>query len=285
MKKFRHLLVALDHSQMDQHLIQYASFFASHVKSKRIYFTHNIKKHESDEIFDQLINSDDLLEQTKKEISEKVETHYTGKAAYEIIVSNDPFTESLVSYTVSRFKVGLAILGKKNHIDGSGTLTGKLLRSLKCSVLLVPHNPKKQLDKILTGTDFSIIAQRATRVAFKLQKQNAQVNFAYVFNIPKHYLSFLTEEKIIQKTEKYADKQLEKFIKSAKVNAGHSTFHKINQKENNIAVCLQKLADENRYDLLIIGDKGQNWLSSFLIGSVAEKLYSINVETPTLVVK
>ncbi|APD06000.1 hypothetical protein UJ101_00453 [Flavobacteriaceae bacterium UJ101] len=285
MKKFKHLLVALDHSKMDEDLIQYTSFFANHVKAKRIYFIHNIKKYDSDEILDRLVDFKTIQEQIQKEILEKIQTHYTGKTDYELIISNDPFTESLISYTVSRFKIDLTIIGKKNDLDRSATLTGKLLRSLKCSMLVVPQNPSNQFDNILVGTDFSVIAQRAARIAFKLQKKGTQVNFAHVYTTPNHYLPFLKEEKIIKMTEQYADQQLEEFITNAQLNAAHSSFHKINRKDDNISICLQKLADENHYDLLVIGDKGQNWLSSFFIGSVAEKLYNIPIYTPTLVVK
>ncbi|MFV0238017.1 MAG: universal stress protein [Flavobacteriales bacterium] len=285
MKKFKHLLVALDRSQMDESLIQYASFFSNHVKAKKIYFVHNVKKHNTDEILDHLVDFDNIQDQIQKEISQKIQTHYTGKANYELIISNDPFTESLISYTVSRFKIDLTILGKKNDADSSATLTGKLLRSLKCSILLAPQNSNELFNKILVGTDFSIIAKRAARIASKLRKKDTKVDFAHVYSTPKHYLPFLEEEKIIKMTKEHAEKQLEKFILDSKIDTTNSSFHKINKKENHISVCLQKLADENHYNLLIIGDKGQNWLSSFLIGSVAEKLYNISIKTPTLVVK
>ncbi|MFV0530818.1 MAG: universal stress protein [Flavobacteriales bacterium] len=285
MKKFKHLLVALDHSQMDDVLIRYTSFFASYTKMKKVYFVHNIKKHDSDEIFDSIIPPDTLLGDTKKEILEKIQTNYTGKTDYEVIVSNEVSTDNFISYNVLRYKIDLTILGKKNHTDGSGTLTGKLLRSLKCSILLIPNHSKEQFNKILVGTDFSAIALRATRIAFKLKTQTSEVDFAHIYSIPKHYLPFLNEEKIIQMTEQHANQQLEKFIKKTKIDASYTSFYKINRKENNIAVCLQKFADENHYDLLIIGDKGQNRLSSFLIGSVVEQLYNINFKTPVLVVK
>lgn len=285
MKKFKHLLVALDHSSMDEDLIQYASFFTNHVKAKKIYFIHNIKKYDADEILKDYINFTSIQEEVQKEILEKIQTHYTGKTDYELIISNDSITENLISYTVSRFKIDLTILGKKNGVDSSATLTGKLLRSLKCSILLVPKNSSNTFNKILIGTDFSVIAQRATRIAFKLKKKDVIIDFAHIYDIPKQYLPFLNEEKIIKMTEEHADQQLDKFISKTKINAAHSSFHKINRKENNISTCLQQLADEKGYNLLIIGDKGQNWLSSFFIGSVAEKLYNIPVYTPTLVVK
>ncbi len=284
MKKFKHLLVALDESSLDEKLIQYTSFFSNHVKARKIYFVHNIKKYESDEVLDRLVDPKIIHNQIQKQLLEKIQTHYTGKSDYELIISDDPFTESLISYTASRFKIDLTILGKKNHLNSSGTLTGKLLQSLKCSVLLVPFNAKEQFNRILIGTDFSEISKRAARIAFKLAKKNNQKDFIHIYNTPNRYLSFLKEEKIREMIEQYTDQKLEDFIKSTKINAAHSSFLKINREKENVGTCLQKVTDEKEYDLLVIGHKGQNWFSSFLIGSVAEKLYSINMKTPLLII-
>lgn len=285
MKKFKHLLVALDLSSVDEKLIQYTSFFAQYVKAKKIYFVHNIKRYDSDELLDQLVKPKAIQEQIQKQLIQNIKTNYTSKINYELIISDDPFTESFISYIASRFKIDLTILGKKNRTHSSGTLTGKVLRSLKSSVLLVPNDSEQSLKKILIGIDFSDISKQATRIAFKLSKKSSQIDFVYIYQVSSQYLSFIKEDKIITMTEQYADQKLEDFIKKANVNAAHSSFIKINRKESNISDCLQKVADKNNYDILIIGNKGQNWVSSFLIGSVAEKMYYTNTNTPVLIIK
>jgi hypothetical protein len=44
----------------------------------------------------------------------------------------DPYSEALINYIVNKYEVQLALIGNKNKIKGTGAVSGKLLRLLKC---------------------------------------------------------------------------------------------------------------------------------------------------------
>jgi hypothetical protein len=62
-------LVALDLSDIDNTLIEYASYIADTLKAKKVYFVHNIKKYEISELFEEQlkdINLDEIIGDVKR---------------------------------------------------------------------------------------------------------------------------------------------------------------------------------------------------------------------------
>jgi hypothetical protein len=47
-------------------------------------------------------------------------------------------SEALINYIVN--EVQLALIGNKNKIKGTGAVSGKLLRLLKCNILSIPKS-------------------------------------------------------------------------------------------------------------------------------------------------
>jgi hypothetical protein len=48
----------------------------------------------------------------------------------------------LINYIVNKYEVQLALIGNKNKIKGTGAVSGKLLRLLKCNILSIPKSAK-----------------------------------------------------------------------------------------------------------------------------------------------
>jgi hypothetical protein len=59
MYNINNILVALDLSDIDDTLINYASFIAETLKVDKVYFVHNIKKYEISELFEEQFDHED----------------------------------------------------------------------------------------------------------------------------------------------------------------------------------------------------------------------------------
>lgn len=285
MSAVKKILVGLDLSDIDLQLIKYTSFFAELIGVEKVYFVHNIKRYEISEMLEKEMKDIDLEQIITDEINETVSDHFTAKVDWEVLISDDPYTESLMSYVVNKYNIDLLVLGNKNDKSGSGVLGFKLLRTIKCQFLWVPHHFEIQLNKIWVGTDFSNVSKKSFSFTQLIQNQNnAQVEAVHVYSLPVHFSPYLNNSKIQPKVDEYVNKKFDNFLK--KISPNHDiTPIKILGREANIAIKLKKEAYKNDVDLLVVSDKGANTFSNLTLGSVTEDLFNRDLKIPLLVVK
>lgn len=285
MSAIQKVLVGLDLSDIDLQLIKYTSFFAELIGVEKVYFVHNIKRYEISEMLEKEMKDIDLEQIITDEINETVSGHFTAKVDWEVLISDDPYTESLMSYVVNKYNIDLLILGNKNDKSGSGVLGFKLLRTIKCQFLWVPNQFDIQLNKIWVGIDFSNVSKKSFSFTKLIQsRNNAQVEAVHVYSLPVHFSPYLNNSKIQPKVDEYVDKKFDNFLK--KINPNHDiTPVKILGREANIAIKLKKEAYKNDVDLLVVSDKGANTFSNLTLGSVTEDLFNKDLKIPLLVVK
>jgi len=60
MERVKNILVALDLSALDNHLIDYSSYLAEKLDVGNVYFIHNIKKYEFSELFEEQVDQVNL---------------------------------------------------------------------------------------------------------------------------------------------------------------------------------------------------------------------------------
>lgn len=279
------ILVGLDLSSIDIKLIQYSAYFAEIMEVKKVYFVHNIKKYEISEMLEKEIEDVDLEKVISEEIQEIVEQNFSSEIDWEVLISDDPYTESLMSYVVNKYDIDLLVLGNKNNDEGSGILGFKLLRILKCQFLWIPENTKIQIDKIWIGTDFSNASKKCFSFSKVLQnKKNIEAEAVHVYSLPIHFSPYLNDSKIEPKVEKYVDKKFDQFFNKLNYK-GAIKYRKISGREANIASKIKKEAYKNDVDLLMVADKGSNTFSTLTLGSVTEDLFNRELKIPLLVVK
>ncbi|WP_127844187.1 universal stress protein [Psychroflexus aestuariivivens] len=279
------ILVGLDLSSIDVKLIQYTAYFAEIMDVEKVYFVHNIKKYEISEMLEKEIEDVDLEQVISEEIQEIVEENFKKEIEWEVLISDDPYTESLMSYIVNKYEIDLLVLGNKNNDEGSGILAFKLIRTLKCQFLWIPENVKYKLDKIWIGTDFSNASKKCFSFSSLLQsKKNIEVEAVHVYSLPVHFSPYINDSKIEPKVEKYIDKKFDQFFDKLNYK-GALKYHKISGREANVASKIKKEAYKNDVDLLIVADKGSNTFSTLTLGSVTEDLFNRELKIPLLVVK
>ncbi|MFQ3174836.1 MAG: nucleotide-binding universal stress UspA family protein [Flavobacterium sp.] len=285
MTEIKNIMVALDLSDIDNTLIEYASFLAETLKVKKVYFVHNIKKYEISELFEEQLKDLNLDEIIGDDLNEKVQEKFTSSAEWEVLISEDPYSESLINYIVNKYEIQLALLGNKNKSKGTGTVSGKLLRLLKCNILSIPKNAKPVITNIWAGTDFSSASKKVFEVAENLQKAtDAKVRAVHVYNVPVQFSPYIAKEHLDTKIESHLNEKYDKFVKKIGYT-GELTTEIIPGRDVGVAEKLRIKAVTSKVDLIIVGDKGRNTFSSLLVGSVTEELFNQDLDVPLWIVK
>jgi nucleotide-binding universal stress UspA family protein len=285
MTEIKNILVALDLSDIDNTLIEYASFIAESLKVDKVYFVHNIKKYEISELFEEQLKDLNLDEIIGDELNEKITEKFTSSVAWEVLISEDPYSESLINYIVDKYVIQLALIGSKNKSRGTGVVSGKLLRLLKCNILSIPKDTLPVITSIWAGTDFSNASKKVFKVAENLQKTTtAKVKAMHIYNVPVQFSPYIPKEHLDSKIESHLKEKYEKFIKKIAFD-GELTSEIILGRDIGIAEKLISKAEASGVDLIIVGDKGRNTFSSLLIGSVTEELFNQDMEVPLWIAK
>lgn len=280
MKNIKNILVALDLTDMDDSLIDYASFIAKILDVEKVFFVHNIKKYEISALFEEQLKDFNLDEAIGDELNEKVEQKFTANAEWEVLISEDPYTESLIKYVVNKYDIQLALLGNKNKIKGTGVVSGKLLRLLRCDILSVPLHPTTRLNSIWAGIDFSHASQKVFVITEKLQKATgANLTAVHIFNVPIQFSPYIPKETVAPKIEKHTQEKSEKFFAKLKYPEQIETLI-IPGRDASAAQKLATSAQNAGADLLIVTDKGANTFSSLLVGSVTDELFKEELQIP-----
>jgi len=285
MFNIKNLLVALDLSDIDDTLINYASYIAEILKVEKVYFVHNIKKYEISQLFEDQLKDLNLDEIIGDELNEKVEEKFKAPVAWEVLISEDPYSESLINYIANKYDIQLALIGNKNKTGGTGVVSGKLLRMLKCNILSIPKNAKPEITNIWAGADFS----QASKKVFELTNYltsitNAQAKAVHVYNVPVQFSPYVPKENL--------DLKIEKHLKERYIKFTNKLHHKceleleiIPGRDTGVAEKLRTRAKNSKVDLIIVGDKGGNTFSSLLVGSITEELFNQDLDAPLWITK
>lgn len=285
MKPIKKILVGLDLTNIDQQLIEYSSFFAETVDVDKVYFVHNIKRYEISEMLEKELEDIDLEELITEELKERIDENFNSKVEWEVLISDDPYTESLISYIVNKYSIDLLVMGNKNNEEGSGLLAFKLLRTTRCQFLWVPENTSMEMKKIWIGTDFSNSSKKCFSYAdFLKSKNDFELEAVHVYSLPVHFSPYVNDSKINPKMEEYIDKRFDNFLRKVDYS-GEVKKYKILGREANVASRLKKEAYKNDVNLLMVADKGSNTISNLTLGSITEDLFNRELKIPLLIIK
>ena len=284
MKNVDKILVALDLTSIDTDLIKYASFISETLKPAKVYFVHNIKKYEISELFKDQLKDIDLDKLISEELDEKISANFKAKAETEVLISEDPYTESLINYIAHKYMIDLVIVGNKNKKKGTGVISDKLMRLLKCDILSVPANPELNLSRVWVGTDFSKDSRKTFQLTDILQQQaGAKITAVHIFNVPIQFTPYLDKEEMIPKIEKHTNEKFQKFL--SKLGSKPDETRIIRGREASVSEKLISEARKSKAELLVVADKGGNVFSSLLVGSVTDELFNSEMDLPLWIVK
>ncbi|SFW66473.1 Nucleotide-binding universal stress protein, UspA family [Sinomicrobium oceani] len=278
--EIKNILVALDLSEIDDTLIAYASFLSDVLQADKVYFVHNIKKYEISELFEDKLGDVNIEESIGEELNEKVSVAFTGKAEWEVLISNDSYTESLIAYIVNKYAIHLTLVGSKNRVKGTGVVSGKLLRMLRCHILSIPRATPPRIEYIRVGTDFSSASRRSFTMAQVVGKAAlAAVKAVHIYNVPLQFAPYLPKETLVPVVEKHTAEKGRKFMKKIP-GAEDIPLEIIPGRSSSISETLIEYGKKQKTDLFFVSDKGGNTFSSLLVGSVTEELFNEDLHFP-----
>jgi len=140
--------------------------------------------------------------------------------------------------------------------------------------------------KILVGYDGSDASKRAVMRAVSLARSlGAKITIATVLPPPVVFLGeLMVPESIDMKSlEEPAKRELEKLVTEVKETSGVEADYAILMGDP--AEELVSYAEENDYDLIVVGRRGRGGLERLILGSVSSKVVSISKNVDVLVVE
>ncbi len=282
-------LVALDLTEMDDHVIQYVSVISKILHLNRIYFLHVAKDLELPEELLKKYPSlmaplDESLElEMRQQVNKYMED--TVDVSLEFVVKEGAPIEKILKFAKVK-EVDLIFMGRKRSLKGSGLVSSHIARTCPSSLLLVPEQFNSQVKQILVPVDFSNHAYLALKQAEELTKEKGrQVRLVHLFTVSSGYSkigkSYEEFEEII---EGHAQNDCQKFLNKYQFAKDLECAY-INSRDGSKAELIHNHAVSCKADMIVIGSKGRTLASAILIGSLAERLVFYESDIPVLVVK
>lgn len=291
MYRYKRLMVGLDFTAMDQVMIQYVADLARVIKPEKIYFVNAQPELEhGDDLYKDYPELEGPIdEQLEERLKEEVLKYFKGADQFDIdykILEGQPF-EELLQWTKIK-EIDLLLVGRKKDLKGSGILPERLARKVMSSILFVPQKAQMKLTDLFLAADFSEHSDMAFEEALKLAKGNEEATI-YVFNsftLPTgYYKTGKSEEEFIQIMNDHAVKKYNKMIEKFDVEHTHiKPVFKFDDEESP-ADLVNKTAHEHNASIILIGARGRTAASAMFLGSVTEKLLTLDSDIPLLIVK
>ncbi|WP_026956168.1 universal stress protein [Algoriphagus vanfongensis] len=289
MKIFSKVMIGLDLTEMDEILIEKTIVFLKFWGVEKCYFVHVAK---SLAIPDEILKEYPDLLAAGDESVEAIMMNKIKDKAFPDTIEVEVFAEEgdHPLDTVLRWAkikdVDLIVMGRKETLEGSGSLANGVAKKAPCSVMLLQEKrPAGLPKKIMVPTDFSnhnhMIYDFGERIAEQLQAKLVPV---HVYQVPHGYSKTgKSFEEFAEIMKENARKDFQTFV--AKHNHPELTCEFILDEGGDIGELLVKEALKLDVDMFIMGSRGRTKSAAILLGSTAEKLIKSNNVLPMLIFK
>jgi len=285
-------MVCLDLTEMDDLLISYAAYLGDLLDElDKVLFVHNIRQDFPEEIAATFENLEKPISQyVVEEILDKVGDEFDElekEVETQVFVEEEPSTTKIITQLAKENEVNLVLMGKKISYTGTGIISSKLLRLLSCSILFLPETARHRISNILVPIDFSKASKQALTRATRLQKKTgATINSVHIYSIPQTYFPFIPVESTQESLQKHAENDYKKFKKSLQeLNLDEISFEALPNRDKSISQNIYNYALRKQSDLIIIGSKGRNAMTTLVVGSVTIGLSNMHMYVPLMIIK
>ncbi|PWH84892.1 universal stress protein [Brumimicrobium oceani] len=280
------IMVALDLTKMDPILINYVNFLCTVWGMEHIYFVHNIKQYKLESLQESFLEEGISIEEViDKELQRSIEQYYTADIPYTVLLTSDDYTESILTHLSKEYKIDIMLTGNKDALQGTGAMSQKLVRMMDANVLLVPEKTRHELSKVLIPTDFSADSANSFKVTKTIiASSKGKIEALHVYNIPSFFFPYINTEKAIDKTRNQLKEKVQQFRKRYQVPED-IPFKYMDRKDLSVVEAIEKHAEKEDFDLIVVSARGGNKIASLFIGSVTNDLLIRNRKMPLLVVR
>ncbi len=291
LSKFKRMMVTIDLTDMDAHVVKFASMIAKYFELDAVYFFHAASStlELPEQIVEKYGNVIAPLDETLElEMAEIVEANFETPDGCTIELEALPgnVTDEVLKY--SKMKVAdLLLLGRKEELTGSGLNSRKIAKGCTASVIFVPENPPLELKKILISIDYSEHSKMAFEIGIDIQKKSgAKLLSNNVYRVPVGYhKSGKSFEEFSQIMLDNTKEECDRFFKSIDLEGVDYDHTYALYDDPHPADKIYRAGAEEGVDMIILGSKGRTSGAAFLIGSVAEKLVMEDNDIPIFLIK
>ena len=158
-----------------------------------------------------------------------------------------------------------------------GTTAERTVRHSRHPVLMANAIPAGAYDRIVLATDFSECSRHAVETVKRLGLLEAATVFvAHAFDalfeapIVRSAMSMQEHQDYVDRERKRAEKEMRGFLETASLPSVRSV---VELAEFSPALTIQKVAQRERANLVVVGTRGKSGAERFLLGSVAEEMF------------
>ena len=289
-----HLLVGVELDKPDAALLDYVEMLIRRVRVGCVRFVHvippvslyyNTTEHRAAEWGDV---DDGVVRQMKRKLHARFDKYSSTESLVDVRVG-DPLEELLLE--AESYRMDLLVIGQSAQKAYHAILAKNLARQAACDVLVVPENAKPEISRILVPIDFSDSSAEALRRMSQLATlpgREVEIECVHVFDMPGAHWHRIqrTEEEVTRMLEEDRRNALEAFIKKhTDVAFGHIHSSIIRQLDGGIGKHIIDQAHQRGIDLIAMGAMGHSRVHSLLLGSVAERVMSMNSTIPVYLIR
>ncbi|PZX59872.1 nucleotide-binding universal stress UspA family protein [Algoriphagus ratkowskyi] len=289
MKHFYKAMIGLDLTEMDDILIKKTIVYLKFLGIDKCYFVHVAKN---------LAVPDEILKKHPELLApgdESIEALITSKLKnfdfpesmeIEVFAEEGPHPlETLLRWAKIK-DVDIIIMGRKETLEGSGSIAKGVAKKAPCSVLLLQEKrPPGLPKKIMIPSDFSDHTDLIYTFAERLSEDlGAELMPVHLYEVPHGYSKTgKTFEEFSEIMKDNAQEDFNRFIQKFN-HTGLQCRFVLNDGEGQGKALLEE-AEKIEADMILLGSRGKTKSAAILLGSVAEKLVTVNNKLPMLIFK
>jgi nucleotide-binding universal stress UspA family protein len=283
------VLVCLDLTEIDEHLIQYASFISQTLNVNKVTFIHIIQAYDlpdrSGKELPQIETS--LNKNIKEEIGEVSNSKFQKETKIDVITKiEDEDAANIIIDFVNKEDFNLVLIGQKFGQDREGRYGQKIAASIDTDIMFVPQGAHLSFDNIFCALDLSKASEGAFRLARNFAKKtNNKLSCYYIFDTSKSYFPASTLQSY-SALENKAKKKFQKFLNKQNINESEIDFYfTVEAEAESQARKVYEKAKTLNASVIIIGAKGNTNTVTSLLGNVTENFRQIEKEIPVLIIQ
>ncbi|MBO6522524.1 MAG: universal stress protein [Balneolaceae bacterium] len=193
-----------------------------------------------------------------------------------------------ISKVVRDNDIDLLVINRSDTHDSEITFLQKLARTITCSIALIPPTIPEEINNLLVPIDFSKNSYMALEYALRISADRPEMNILglHILKMPSGYFKTgLSYDEFAEELKKNAEQELALFLKENKTDASAFKMHYRLKKSDSIPYMINRFSFSNQIDAVVMGSRGRNTLSSFVLGSITEALIDRDQYLPLIVIK
>ena len=291
-------LTGLELANTDEVILGYLNFLKDLIPIHNMYFLHYLQplqlfKSFYDQGYLELLQQDAMTAATREQMQVNVNRIFThNKVLGDFIVDaqmGNPLTELITK--AKELEADLTVVGQTTEHNRHSILAKRFVRRAHCNALLIPDQTKPKLTRILVPVDYSALSIKAIKTAVAITKQLEKpvpITCLSIYEIPP--INWYKVQRTEQQMKKMIEQDRQTAFEALKAehfpgNQGNIHLELIEKIRPGIGKYIMNFAQDNQYDLIIMGAKGHSTFERLMLGSVTEQVVTLTKSIPVLVIR